>query len=258
MEKEELLGKLKNAIGAGLFASLLGISGTYAASATQNETMDVAADSWASKLTSSYYATTNEKEAADLNLRTNYGPHALWLGYYWRGNEFEQARTGYEYTAQFPFIQLIPSLQLASHGFVGGSINTQIGESIYALLGLGRTNLQDYYNLNFDPNDSVLYGFGTSLLPKSNLSIFTVMDDRLHTDQIITHAVWRLSLDNHQRLAVDLSSKHGRATVNDELVSGDALSVTYDFNDVFFRLVKDRMVNFTNENQTRLSVGLRY
>jgi hypothetical protein len=191
-------------------------------------------------------------------VRANHGPHAIWLGYYRRDNEFDQTRAGYEYTAQIPHGQLVPSLQLASHGFAGGSINAQIGDSIFALLGYGRTNTKDYYNLNFDPNDAVSFGLGTSLLPKSNLSLFTVKDNRLHTGQVVTHAVWRLSSDDSQRWTVDFSSKHGRATAIDESVSGNALSVTYDFRDVFFRLAVERKVNFTIEDQKRLSVGLRF
>ena len=66
------------------------------------------------------------------------------------------------------------------------------------------------------------------------------------------------SLDGHRRWTVDLSSKHGRATANDELVSGNALSITYDDQNIFFRLSKDRKVNFTAEDQTRVSVGLRF
>lgn len=249
---------MKNVVWAGVFGALVGISAAYADSATPGEADAVAADAWTFKLTPSYYVTTHEKDAADLNLRANHGPHAVWLGYYRRGSEFEQTRTGYEYTAQIPFGQLVPSLQLASHGFVGGSINAQIGDSIYALLGIGRTNTRDYYNLNFDPNDSVVYGLGTRLLPKSSFSLFTVKDNRLHTGQTVTHAVWRMLPDDRQRWTVDFSRKHGRATADAELVSGKALSVTYDYRNVFFRLAQDRKVNFTTEDQTRLSVGLRF
>jgi len=253
-----LIGKLKNVVGAGVYGTLLGMSGVYADTATLGEAEVAAVDAGAFKLTPSYYVTTHEKDATDLNLRANHGPHAIWLGHYQRGSEFEQTRTGYEYTLQIPFGQLVPSLQLASHGFAGGSINAQIGDSIYALLGFGRTNTRDYYNLNFDPNDSVVYGLGTRLLPKSTLSLFTVKDNRLHTGQMVTHAVWRMLPDDHQRWTVDLSSKHGRATADDESVSGKALSLTYDYRDIFFRLARDRKVNFTAEDQSRLSVGLRF
>ena len=216
------------------------------------------AETWAFKLTPSYYATTHQRDATDINLRANHGPHAVWLGYYRRGDEFEQTRTGYEYTAQLPYTQLVPSLQLASHGFVGGSLTAQIGQPVYVILGFGRTNTRDYYNLNFDPNDSLVFGLGTTLLPQSNLSLFTVKDDRLHTGQIVTHLVWRWSSDDHQRWIVDLSRKHGRASADEEMVSGGALSITYDYRDVFVRLARDQKVNFTRDDQTRVSLGLRF
>jgi hypothetical protein len=215
-------------------------------------------DVWAYKLTPSYYVTTHQKDATDINLRANNGPHALWLAYYRRGNEFEQARTGYEYTAQLPWVQLVPSLQLASHGFAGGSINAQVGDAVYALIGFGRTNARDYYNLNFDPNDSFTLGLGTRLLPQSNLSLFTVRDNRLHTGQAVTHLVWRYTPDDHRRWTLDLSSKHGKASPEDEPVYGGAVSVTYDYRDIFVRLASDKKVNFTPDDQTRISLGFRF
>ena len=242
---------ISNVVAAG---ALLGVTGAYADTANLGE----AGAAWVFKLTPSYYATTHQKDAIDLNLRASHGPHAIWMGHYRRGGEFAQTRVGYEYTAQVSSIQVVPSLQLATHGFVGGSINAQIGGDIYALLGFGRTNMRDYYNLNFDPNDSVVYGFGTSPSPRSTFSLFTVKDDRLHTGQIVTHAFWHIMQDDHQRWSVDWSAKHGRATVNDESVSGAALAITYDYRGKFFRLAKDNKVNFTAEDQTRLTVGLRF
>ena len=149
-----LNGQLKKCVAVGIYGILLGISAVYAENTSEDKTGEAAAEPWAFKLTPSYYVTTNEKDATDTNLRANHGPHAIWVGYYRRGSEFEQTRTGYEYTMHLSFGQLVPSLQLASGGFVGGSINAQIGDSNYALLGFGRTNARDYYNLNFDPNDS--------------------------------------------------------------------------------------------------------
>ena len=252
------MGKLKNAVVAAVLGTLLNVSGVQADSTPPGGSEAVIDDVWIFKLTPSYYATSQQTAATDLNLRANHGPHALWLGYYRRANEFEQTRTGYEYTLQMPFGQLAPSLQLASRGFAGGSINAQIGDPVYVLLGFGRTNTRDYYNLNFDPNDSVVYGLGTRLLPKSTLSLFTVKDNRLHTDQVVTHLVWRLTPEDRQRWTVDLSSKRGRPTPEDESVSGSALALTYDYRDIFFRIARDRKVNFSNDDQTRLSLGLRF
>ncbi len=237
----------------GATSMLLGISVAFA-----EQALDAPAAKWEFKLTPSWYATSHTPDAVDVNLRANHGPHALWLGEYKRSGEFEQTRTGYEYTAQYSWGQVVPSLQLASHGFVGGSLNAQVGGTVYALLGWGRTNARDYYNLNFDPNDSVVYGLGTSLLPKSNLSLFTVRDNRLRTGQVVTHLVWRFLPDEHQRWTVDASEKHGRPAPDDDAVSGTTLSVTYDYRDVFIRLARDRKVNFSVEDQTRVSLGLRF
>lgn len=222
------------------------------------EPPDSEATAWAFKLTPSYYSTSNQHAAVDINLRANQGPHALWLGYYQRGSEFEQLRTGYEMTLAFDYAKLVPSLQLATHGFAGCSINLELGSVVYALLGLGRTNARDYYNLNFDPNDSVVYGLGTRLLPNTNLSLYTVRDNRLHTGQVVTHAVLRYQFDTQHRLIVDLFDKHGREAPGDPEVTGRGVSVTYDFRDVFVRMARDQKVNFTPDDQTRISLGLRF
>lgn len=215
-------------------------------------------EKWAFKLTPSYYVTSHNPDATDINLRANHGSHAWWAGYYRRGNEFEQTRAGYEYTAQLPFGQLVPSLQLASHGFAGGSINAQVGDTFYALLGFGRTNGKDYYNLNFDPNDAIVYGLGTRLVPRSNVSLFTVKDNRLHTGQMVTHLVWRFWPGEGQRWTVDYSAKHGRAGADTPSVSGRALALTWDYGDCFLHVVRDGKVNFGVEDQTRVSLGWRF
>jgi len=213
---------------------------------------------WAFKLTPSYYSTTHQQSAFDLNLRANQGPHAVWLGYYQRGQEFEQVRTGYELTLESDYGRLVPSLQLATHDFAGAAVNLELGRMVYALLGYGRTNAKDYYNLNFDPNDSVVYGLGTRLLPQTNLSVYTVKDNRLHTEQVVTHLVARIELHEGQRLTLDRFEKHGRETPDDLTVSGHGLALTYDFPQLFIRVARDRKVNFSNEDQNRIAFGVRF
>lgn len=215
-------------------------------------------DYWAFKLTPAYYTTTDQADAVDLNLRANHGPHAVWLGYYRRGSEFEQARTGYEYSAALPFGKLVSSIFLASRGMAGGALNAEIGDAVYGLLGLGRTNLGEYYNLNFDPNDSVVFGLGTRLPARTNLALYRVQDNRLHTGQRVTHLAWRHQVDDRQRLTVDLSVKHGSLTPDSEAVSGKALSLTWDYMDFFVRLAWDGKVNFTPDDMRRVSIGMRF
>ena len=224
----------------------------------QAQTDVATSEPWAFKLTPSFYATAQEHNAVDVNLRANKGPHALWIGPYQRGNEFQQTRTGYEYTANFDWGQMVPSLQAASGGFAGGSLSFQIGQPVYALIAFGRTNLRDYYNLNFDPNDMVTLGFGAHLAHGHQLSMFTVKDNRLATDQMITHGVWRWQANDADRWTLDLAYKEGRSSPGEARISGRSASVTYDHRRTFVRLAYDEKVNFSADNQTRVSAGLRF
>lgn len=114
----------------GLSVALACGTAAYADAPSTTESELSSEQDWSFKFTPSYYATTHQSDAVDLNLRAKRGPQAVWLGYYQQADTFEQARTGYEYTAQpFSLVQLVPSLQMATHGFLGGSINAQIGDS---------------------------------------------------------------------------------------------------------------------------------
>jgi len=213
---------------------------------------------WTYKLTPSFYATDNERNAVDFNLRANNGPHALWIGQYERGQDFKQTRTGYEYTASFDWGQVVPSLQMATGGFAGGSVGLQIGNPVYLIAGVGRTNLRDYYNLNFDPNDMVTWGLGTHLDNGHQVSVFTVKDNRLATDQIITHAVWRWQASPEARWTLDVAHKDGRSSPGEPRVAGNSLLLGLDRGQHFVHLAIDPKVNFSNSNQTRISAGLRF
>jgi len=213
---------------------------------------------WAFKLTPSWYTSAGQHNAVDVNLRGNNGQHALWVGQYVRGNEFQQTRTGYEYTANFDWGQMVPSLQAASGGYAGGSLSFQIGHPVYALVGFGRTNLRDYYNLNFDPNDMVTLGVGAHLANGNQLSLFTVKDNRLGTDQMVTHAMWYWSASVQDHWSLDVAYKDGRSSPGEARVTGRSASLTYDHHPTFVRLAYDEKVNFSAQDQARLSVGLRF
>ena len=175
-----------------------------------------APDRWSYKLTPSFYSNSNQHAAWDTNLRGNYGSHTVWLGHFAQGSDadtekFQQTRAGYEYTMPMPFGVLVPSLQVATSGFIGGSLSAQIGRpDAYALLGFGRTNLHAYYNLNFDPNDAITVGYAQRLPDQSMLTAYYLWDDRLATSQKVAHLVWRKPLNDTQRLTVDFAVKKGR------------------------------------------------
>lgn len=220
--------------------------------------IDGGAEATAYKFTPTYYRTTNQPSAYDLNLRGNRGVHTWWVGFYRRAEEFQQLRLGYEQALEVPFGRVVPSLQYATRGFLGSSVTAEIGERHFGLLGLGRTNLKDYFNLNFDPNDSVLIGAGTRALPATTLSAYQIRDDRLGTGQRVTHFVARIKPDEKTRWTVDVFHKAGRSVDDGEWVRGTGASLTYDFDRYFARLASDPHVNFTREHMIRVAVGFRF
>jgi hypothetical protein len=213
---------------------------------------------WRYKVTPSYYQTTQEAGATDVNVRANLDHHAMWIGQYDQANIFHQTRVGYEYTYTTDWGQIVPSLQSASGGFVGGSLNAQWGQKTYLITGWGRTNLRPYYNLNFDPNDAITLGLGSWFTPQHQVALWRTQDDRLHTGQQVTHLSWRYHLPNGHRLTVDAASKSGRAAPDSEAVKGHSLGMTWDWSRYFVRMAWDQKVNFSDQDQKRVSMGWHY
>jgi hypothetical protein len=238
-------------------ATGLALAGMAAAGPAASSTPE--AEAWAFKVTSALYAERDAPLATDQNLRGNLGDHTAWVGHYQRGGQFAQTRAGYEYTFKLPVGQVIGSAQAATHGFAGGSITGQLGsESVWAIVGLGRTNLKPYYNLSFDPNDSVVVGAGLRARPGAVLSVFTVADDRLGTGQKVTHVVWRERYGKDQRLTIDFVHKTGSPEAGLPGAPGKGLTVTYDHGNLFARIGREQKVNFTASDQTRFAAGFRF
>ena len=212
------------------------------------------------KFTPTWYKSTSEPNAWDFNLRGNTDTQTWWVGYYQRSSEFQQLRLGYERPVEFSYGRVVPSLQYATRGFLGGSLYAEVGGDYYGILGWGRTNLQDYYNLNFDPNDAVTFGVGTRVLPKTILSLYQIRDDRLDTGQRVTHLVARIKPDERTRWTIDVFHKSGRPDSDpaSEQISGTGVTVTYDFDRYFVRVASDPHVNFTDNNMVRVAFGFRF
>jgi len=211
----------------------------------------------------SYRDSTTHATATDVNLRGNTQDTKFWLGYYQDQDNFTQSRAGVEQSTSLgAYGQLISSLQVASGGFVGGGLTwdgKQDGvDGFSPLLGWGRTNVKTYYNLNFDPNDSVLWGASYSQSKLGQISLYQIFDDRLHTGQRVTHLVWRGVLPNTWGVTVDAFERTGASDVGEPRVKGNGLSLTVDVRDYFVRVVYDQKANFTDANMTRLAVGFRF
>jgi hypothetical protein len=209
------------------------------------------------KLTPSYYQDSDGNNASDMNIRGSRGPQAGWIGFYRDHNGFQQTRTGYELTRDFELAYIVSSVQAASGGFLGGSINVQLGNPVYAIVGFGRTNLRTYYNLNFDPNDAITIGVGTKAIPDTEISLFHIWDDRLDTRQRVTHLYLHRTVSKKERFSIDGSYKSG-LTSDNNFVAGYALTVTYTYRHYFVRIAHDQYVNFSNTTQNRLSLGMTF
>ena len=210
-----------------------------------------------------YRDSVSQSNARDINLRGNTQDTRFWLGYYQDPSVFTQSRAGVERaTSLGSYGQLISSVQMASRGFVGGSITwdgKQEGvQGLSPLLGWGRTNVKPYYNLNFDPNDSVLWGGTYSQRALGQISLYQIFDDRLKTGQRVTHLVWRGKGMGGLGLTVDMFERSGASDVGEVVVKGNGLAVTAELHDYFVRFAYDQKANFTEANITRMAVGFRF
>ncbi|RTL53037.1 MAG: hypothetical protein EKK46_09730 [Rhodocyclaceae bacterium] len=209
------------------------------------------------KLTPSWYQLSDDSHATDINLRGATTDLTFWLGQYRQSDGYAQTRGGLERNFDFGLARMTLSGQLAGGGFIGGSVSGEVGNDTYAIWGFGRTNLRDYYNLNFDPNDAITLGLGHRSENGANTSLYTTFDDRLDTGQRVTHGVWRGYVSPALRLTVDLSYKRGRGA-DDQTYSGTGLSLTGDVAPFFLRIARDPKVNFTALDMTRVSLGVRF
>ena len=144
----------------------------------------------------------------DLNLRATGGFGNAWLGWYGSASQdIKQVRAGWDSSYTVGPVRLMPSLQIASGGFLGGSVMVETGDSWFAGAGLGRTNLRNYANLNFDPNDAWMLSGGYRWADNRSLALQVVRDNRENPDQQNVHLVYRTPINNGDRLTLDLLQK---------------------------------------------------
>ena len=94
------------------------------------------------KLTVTGHRFSESGNGADINLRHSSDWGTQWLGYFnASGLDAHQFRGGWERSFG-DTVRVLPSLQIASGGFVGGSISIETGKTWFVGAGLGRTNLR--------------------------------------------------------------------------------------------------------------------
>lgn len=209
------------------------------------------------KLTVAFYDFASGVTGEDANLRHTWPSSTAWGGVYRQSDGFTQVRLGYEYDYRRGWLTLIPSAQVATHGFAGATVYGEAGGSLYAIAGAGRTNLHPYWNLGFDPNDYAQLGAGFRDAAGSGASIFTIHDVRLGTGQTNMHMVVRRYLPHHWRVTVDAVRERGMGDEGVRIRSW-AASLDVDWRAWFVRVAEDPHVNYTPDRQLRIAGGVRF
>ena len=208
------------------------------------------------KLTLGEYVFSDQSRGQDINLRYSGPVGHLWVGEFRLAEQgIAQWRTGWDQTYGTR-LRVSPSIQLASGGFAGGSLQFETGESWFVGAGLGRTNLRPYWNLNFDPNDSYLLAAGRNGDAGQAISVQWVRDNRQNPDQRHLHFVYRQPWPDGERLTADLLYKQG--LVEGTMIHRWGFSLTYDWPRYFVRVAMDPRTNFTPVDAWRLALGMRF
>jgi hypothetical protein len=207
------------------------------------------------KLTVGEYA-YSDYYGTDVNLRWRVDDTSAWAALYTDRVFGTQARAGADTSIDVgKYLQVQPSLQAASGGFVGGSVNVQAGGSWYGIAGFGRTDTRPYVNLNFDPNDAVTFGAGHHTEDGASYLVFVVADDRFHTRQRDWHLNARIPFgDSHATL--DLLRKSGLSDAGP--ITGWGFSANWDWPTWFLRVAYDPYQNFSAQNAWRFATGIRF
>ena len=207
------------------------------------------------KLTVGEYAYANYY-GTDVNLRWRQDDTSAWLGVYSDEVFGTQARAGADTSWNIgSYVQLQPSIQAASMGFLGASLNLQVGGPWYGLAGFGRTDARPYFNLNFDPNDALTFGAGHHADSGLSYLLFVVADDRFHTGQRDWHANVQIPFgDSHATL--DLLRKSG--LTDEGRITGWGFSANWDWPKWFLRVAYDPHQNISAQDAWRFASGVRF
>ena len=214
------------------------------------------ADELKSKLTFAVHFTPGD-QSYDLNFRHQFGPVVAWVAGFFDPNGISQARIGAECDFQRKWLLFIPTLEVGSNGAVAGQLYAELGYKNYAIVGYSETNLKDFFDLFWDPSESLQLGAGRKINNYDKLYGYIIFDVRLHTHQQHTHVLWRHRLNANNGITFDGLYKSGFAD-DGRYVRAVGLGIYYDRPRWFWKAYYDPYVNFTHQNMVRVGIGLKF
>ena len=226
---------------------------------SKTETRDPieSADEYKSKLTFSVYFTPGN-QAFDLNLRHQLGSFTVWIAGYYDPKNNKLIRTGIQYDYRKAWFHFVPTLEVSTTRAVSGSLSFELGSGrTIALAGYSRTNLKAFFDLFWDPGDSVQLGIGHKLSSYDRIQAYTIFDVRLHTGQQNTHVVWRHKLNANNGITFDGVFKSGHED-SGQYIRAVGLGVYYDRPHWFWKLYYDPHVNFNSYTMVRTGIGFKF
>src|SRR5882762_2874824 len=166
-------------------------------------------DEFKSKLTLGIYFTPGSR-VYDLNLRHQFGPLTAWVAGFYDPSGTRLMRVGAQYDYKRGWFHFVPTLEVSTTKAVSGSLYSELGSGkTFAIVGVSRTNLKAFFDLFWDPSESVQLGIGHKISGYDRFQAYTIFDVRLHTEQQNTHVVWRHKLNANNGITFDGVFKSG-------------------------------------------------
>jgi len=214
-------------------------------------------DEFKSKLTFGVYFTPGN-QAYDLNLRRQFGPLTAWIAGYYDPHNNQLIRVGAQYDYKKDWFHFIPTIEVATTKGVSGSLYSELGSGkTFAIVGVARTNLKAFFDLFWDPSESVQLGVGHKISSYDRIQAYSIFDVRLHTEQQNTHVLWRHKLNATNGITFDGVFKSGH-TDSGVLIHKVGIGMYYDRPKWFWKLYYDPNVNFSSHTMVRTGIGLKF
>jgi hypothetical protein len=214
-------------------------------------------DDFKSKLTFGVYF-TKDGQAYDLNLRHQFGPNVTaWIAGYADTEHNKLIRVGAQYDYHKKWFHFVPSGEIETTKGASLSLYSELGYKTIAMVGYSRTNLKTFFDLFWDPGDSVTLGIGHRLSDYDRIQAFTVFDVRLHTGQQNTHVTYRHKINGTNGITFDAVFKSGHIDTG-EYIRAAGIGVYYDRPKWFWKIYFDPHVNYTVHTMVRTGIGLKF